>query len=70
MPVDKTLLKRSSQSSPTHLLASQTLAPLSRIVGAPISAGSGRTVRGTSPDRIRRFMLIRLPPPLYLIRFR
>lgn len=70
MPVEKTRLRRSPQSSPTHRSALQTVTPRARIAGSPIPGGSHDTVHGTSVHRIRQLMLIRLPPPLFLIRFR
>lgn len=70
MPVDKTRLENTSQSSPTHSVASQTLTPRSRMVGSLVSGVRDDTVHGTSNRLIRQFMLVRLPPPTFLIRFR
>jgi hypothetical protein len=70
MPLEKTQLRRSPQSSPTHRDAAQTLRPLGRIAASPIAGGYGGAVHRTSGSSIDRFLAVRLPPPLFMIRFR
>jgi hypothetical protein len=46
------------------------MTPHVKVVTAPISAGSCDCVHGTSTRSVRRFLAVRLPPPLFMIRFR
>jgi len=70
MSVERTQLRRSPQSSPTHLDVSQTLTALKRTAALPIDGGYGDTVHGTRISSIERFLAVSLPPPLFMIRFR
>jgi hypothetical protein len=70
MPVERTLLQSTPRSSPTHLAASQTLTSLVNVARSPIAGGPDETIRSTSVHRTRRSLLVPLPPPLFLIRFR
>jgi hypothetical protein len=41
-----------------------------RTADRPISGGAGETVHNTSGRPIERLLTVRLPPPLFMIRFR
>lgn len=70
MPVEKTQLKSSLKSSPTREEVSQTLTPRHRTVAALIATESEGAVHNTMQSDIDRFLAVRLPPPLFMIRFR
>lgn len=70
MPVEKTQLNSSPQSSLTREEMSQTVTPRRRTVAALIAAESEDTVHNTMQSEIDRFLTVQLPPPLFMIRFR
>jgi hypothetical protein len=70
VPAERTQLRRSPQTSPTHRRASQALTPLLRTAGCPIADGWGERFHSTAGARTERLLAIPLPPPLFMIRFR
>jgi hypothetical protein len=70
MPVEKTQLNSSPQSSLTRGEISQTVTPRRRTVAALIAPESVDTVHNTRQREIDRFLAVQMPPPLFMIRFR
>jgi hypothetical protein len=63
-------LRRSLRASPTHVDASQRVTPHVKVMTEPMAVESCDCTHGTSTRGVRRFLAVRLPPPLFMIRFR
>jgi len=63
-------LRRSLRASPTHNDALQTMTPHIKVVAEPIAVESCDCAHGTSTRSVKRYLAVRLPPPLFMIRFR